>query len=297
MSSTEFHSVGKSFWPCTLSYEKPLKRSKEPYVSHTVGQTKPNLQPSQTSGRSYIQRVKELSLHFPHLQNCLMPSRFSHQKYSVFDYENHVLLNTRVHETDSTQPYDPQKSHTAFQNLVKDCVPSNLTHRVLVVEGLSSNLIELLGSELGIAPEFFEQHLINSGWQNGEYNDCEASSWNTRTLTRPFTSIKWLRSGISNFPRQLSAQTQRELLQPSGRLSWDESVVVTNGNKGLSLWEIRHEVTPAENIFRPSWQVKTRECGKESLEAQPVIWEERATFCVKQEAQHKIGMYLSCLFQ
>ena len=286
MSITETHCVEKHFWPRPSSYRNPSKRPKESIVPRQINS---DSRASQPDRRPYVQRIQELAFCFPHLQKCLVSSRFSHQKYSVFDYYHHTLLSTRSQVTDRSRPCSTPESRTTFQHLAKDEVPSNLTHRVILVESLSTDLIELLGSELGVVPEFFEQHLINSGWQNGKDNDCEASSWNTRTLNRPYTSIRWLRSGVSNYPRKLTTQSRSNFLQPGGRLSWEENVLVTNREKSLTLCEIRHEATPAENILRPSWQIETDEGSEETSDPQPVLWEERASICVRQEANYQVG--------
>ena len=283
-------SESNSFALSSLSTGTKLDGSRNSPSSCASRQTGLGDELLEASHNQYIERLKELSVYYPHLKNSLAPSRSPHHKYTVIDYHDQVLLTTRSYVSRRAQSHSAAKSRAVFHDLVRGNVSTNLTHRVIVVEGLSTQVIEILGSELEIAPELFEQHLINSGWQDGDYQDCEASTWNTRVMKRPYTSIRWLRPGTSNSPNPLSARIQRDLLQPPGRLSWDESILAPDCNDGLTRYDVRHEVTAATNIIRPSWDLKTYASDKVSSPSQPVVWEERATIWVKQEAQYQISV-------
>lgn len=54
-------------------------------------------------------------------------------------------------------------------------------------------MIFLLGGALQMSPEFFEEHLINSGWSGSDYGDLEADTWNTRGTNKDYASIGWYR--------------------------------------------------------------------------------------------------------
>ena len=286
-----FVSIPKlaSFAPFHSSAQELLQSSRKPPAHDAAKQTESCLESSKSSCKHYIHRTRELSKYFPHLKNCSAPSRFNHQKYTVFDYQDQVLLTTKSHVTD--QSLSTEESCAIFRNLVKENAPANLTQRVIIVEDLSTQLIGILGSELKIAPEFFEQHLINSGWQDGNYQDCEASTWNTRAVKKPYTCVRWLRPGTFSSPSSLRAQPQCDLLQHSGQLSWNESLVAHGCTKGSAGYEVRHEVTPAVNIIRSRWDLRTHETGKEPSLSMPVLWEERASLWINVEDNVQIGVY------
>ncbi|KAJ6108246.1 Mg2+ transporter protein CorA-like/Zinc transport protein ZntB [Penicillium sp. IBT 18751x] len=68
------------------------------------------------------------------------------------------------------------------------------TERLLIlVEDLSERVIHKLGEEFGINPEFFEEHLVNSGYSGANYEQTPAKLWKTASFEKSYISIKWYR--------------------------------------------------------------------------------------------------------
>ena len=244
LSESAFSSTGTSL--------VELRQSLRGKASHKLSQAFE----SQTSGYgSYLQGVKHLSTRYPHLKNCMTASRSNRHKYTIYDYEDLTLLKKTSHVSSQYNSLGPEDCHSTFRKLVTEYIPASLSRRLIVVEDLSTDLIETLGSELKVTPEFFEEHLINSGWCNGKYQDQDASSWSTRGMRKPYTSVRWLRPATLAISR-LSAQHKNDLLKARGRLIWDESLPYPCSAESMARMDVRHEISPSVNIMRPSWNLK-----------------------------------------
>ncbi len=89
--------------------------------------------------------------------------------------------------------FDGLEDGPAFQHKVLGNIPADVRLRMVLVEDLSEKTLSLLGGALHMSPEFFEEHLINSGWSAAGYGDVEADTWNTRGAIKDYTSISWYR--------------------------------------------------------------------------------------------------------
>ena len=78
MSDTQVYSVKNLFWLGPNFYEKPSNGSNAPCISCTVGQSKSDSRHHESNCRPHLECIKELSVHFPHLQKCLIPSCFGY---------------------------------------------------------------------------------------------------------------------------------------------------------------------------------------------------------------------------
>lgn len=74
-------------------------------------------------------------------------------------------------------------------------VPSNVATRLIVIEDLSSAVIEILGSALEIRPEVFEAHLRNSGYERTRSTDVSNQSrmWKRFDSSQLYDSLTWFR--------------------------------------------------------------------------------------------------------
>lgn len=210
--------------------------------------------------RDIILRAAEV---FDHLKNGRILNQVIHEGTNVkyIDYTD-TSVSAPVHIDDSND----------IVNLV-DNIPAGISQRLFMVEDLSWNTIECLGTHLGISPEFFEEHLLNSGYGKAQYDDEPSSSWVTSGMKKSHVSLKWYRPAWRLATAPFSKLDLEDLLNHEvGRLEY------TLGKSGhVSVCETE------SNIFRSEWELWTdprttsrvkRLCG----------WEERASIWSKTTA-------------
>ena len=222
----------------------------------------------------YSREIYRLQSYMPHLKNVGSNPRAHNidiAELECWDYSHPGSLTSR---SSYSVRSDTRSSKVEFMRQVVDEIPSNVTLRLLVAEDLSQRSIRILGGCLGINPEFFEEHLLNSGWRNN-YADSESDSWNTRDLTKDYASIKWYRPILGRTPRPNLHQTQDARLDSSETPElWSE---VNPRNRYV--W---HHTNPLVHILRRPWEV---ELGPGSFSA----WEERATVFRKLVGPCEVG--------
>lgn len=114
---------------------------------------------------TYLQRVSLLRPYFPHLRNVLRRSRekcFGH--VNCYDYAQGSLKTSRTFREDGTAAFLLDDAGQHLRHTLSSGQDANVETRFLLVTDLSSELIEILGSCLSIDPGFFEEHLLNAGW-------------------------------------------------------------------------------------------------------------------------------------
>ncbi|KAI4108354.1 MAG: hypothetical protein LQ339_002255, partial [Xanthoria mediterranea] len=118
----------------------------------------------------YWKDIQEVQEECPHLTNVGKQSR-AHDRahFESLDYNSGNLIATKTHLLGSTASRAAEDFTAA---ILKD-VPANTDTRLLVVEDLSSRLINVLHTCLGVSLEFFEEHLLNAGWHSNEDYDVE----------------------------------------------------------------------------------------------------------------------------
>ena len=243
--------------------------------------------PSKSVVTTYRETVKRLSKHLPHLNSTLRPTRFRTAKLTTYDYFNNRLISDP-----SNVNIDLRSTSDDISNRLKRSLketPDEVNLRLIVVEDLSPELIEILGSVFGMSPEFFEEHLLNSGWQNGEDQDGGADLWNTRSMKKDYVSVRWYRPGLQTSPRLSSVDDRISLLGQSS-LEWTEIVAVERANGNLIKRGVHHTVKPATNILRRAWNLKTKPPEIDSTLGS-VAWEERATLWSKTVEDCLFGVW------
>ncbi|KAJ5088596.1 Mg2+ transporter protein CorA-like/Zinc transport protein ZntB [Penicillium angulare] len=132
----------------------------------------------------------------------------------------------------------------------------DVRQRLIAVEDLSKRTIDGLGIRYRINPEFFEEHLLNSGYSGAHFNQPSSKTWSTSSLQKSYVCMKWFRP-VWRTPTYFSNRDLTDLLK-------DKTEHLT-----------RHGAftTRAEtNIFRSEWELWTnpakttrvnRECGWE----------------------------------
>lgn len=162
----------------------------------------------------------------------------------------------------------------------------NVRLRLIVANDLSTTLIDCLGSLFSISPEVYEEHLVNSGWQNGMYNDQEPVTWITQDMKKSHTSVKWYRPVKRTMQRPYSTRDLQRLLDSSAlHFHWTEAVSSGFGKPNDS---VEHDINPATNILRRDWKMQTDAQAK-PLRGSFTMWEERATVWSKQCGGYRVG--------
>ncbi|KAI9662327.1 MAG: hypothetical protein M1821_008494 [Bathelium mastoideum] len=156
-----------------------------------------------------------------------------------------------------------------FRQAVLEGISSSTYLRLALVEDLSPDLMEVIGSVMDVSPEFFEEHLRNAGYQNDEDKDS-SGTWSIDASPKGYASLNWFRPvlptiRLANFRSSLIAGKGRQASCPyqCGRM---------------------HPVELTTNIFRRNWDLSSEPNvqSARSQKAFPTAWEEKMTFCTKQ---------------
>jgi hypothetical protein len=159
--------------------------------------------------------------------------------------------------------------------------PRDLKTRFIIVEDLSMQTINTLGSMFRPSPEFFAEHLLNSGYSGASYNERPAQTWRTSHLVKSYASMKWQRPVI-RLPVAPFSPHELEIL-----LNLKESRLIHK--KDDAEGEVLYEVEP--NIFRAEWELWTDPATTTRMK-RLCAWEERVSIWVGEapEGQCKISM-------
>ncbi|KAJ5149682.1 Mg2+ transporter protein CorA-like/Zinc transport protein ZntB [Penicillium atrosanguineum] len=133
-----------------------------------------------------------------HIRNGNVFATSRHEKASLiyYDYDDQGLLIWSVKDT---RRMPSLRDFTDTGKLL------------ILVEDLSERVIHKLGEEFGINPEFFEEHLLNSGYSGANYEQQPAKMWNTASLEKSYVSMKWFRP-VWRAPTYFSSRDLSDLL-------------------------------------------------------------------------------------
>lgn len=127
-------------------------------------------------------------------------------------------------------------------------ITEGLKSRVFIVEDLSKSTIHSLGAAFGVTPEFFEEHLLNSGYDGAQYDDLSSRSWKTAGLAKSYVSIQWFRP-IYRQPPIFSHRDKEKLLDGES-----DGLECVSGNSTITL-------KAETNIFRSEWDLRIDPMG------------------------------------
>ena len=241
--------------------------------------------------KSYASTIEALRLHLPHLNNIHNSSRCENVVVTCYDYSDQELISVKIfaeieRRIDGGASEVQTDEGVSLQQHLVEAPSENVRLRLVVANDLSTKLIECLGSLFSISPEVYEEHLVNSGWQNGVYDDQEPVTWVTRDMKKSHTSVKWYRPVKRTMQRLYSTKNRRRLLDPSAlRFRWTETVHKKSSKSDDS---VEHSLDPATSILRRDWDMKTdteTSTGVESF----AMWEEKATAWSKQCGGYRVG--------
>ena len=249
-----------------------------------------HLHPPEPEATTYRQSVEKLSKHLPHLKNMFGRERFHTVKLTCYDYRSSQVASDCLEFKLGSKIMTEDAFNQVLRSLKE--TPNGVNCRFIVAEDVSPELIELLGSAFGMNPEFFGEHLLNSGWRSGYYTDGGANSWNTRGLRKDYTSVRWYRPSLESFPGASSVNDRVKLLGPQSS-KWTETVSIDQGTDDFTNLGTHHRALPLTNILRRDWNLKA-ESSQQSSTLGPVAWEERATVWSKSMQDCLYGMSILC---
>lgn len=152
---------------------------------------------------------------------------------------------------------------------LKTGLPADLVTRSILVEDLSDQLIEALGSTFSLDPDVFAEHLARAAHYKDDHDDVSIQPPVDLTIRPIHASLKWFR------PRKHNPKLSEWLEQPAMLLDEREFVSRLDHKakieRGIS-WldrarETLHLVTPDTNIFRRSWDLSEASIALEDFAA------------------------------
>ena len=235
--------------------------------------------------RSFALTTKALSLHLPHLHNTNYSSRLDDVGVTCYDYSERALATVEAFSVVQPSKQLQNVEGVSLREYIGR-VPLKTVHlRLIVAQDLSTDLIECLGTSFSISPEMFEEHLVNAGWQNGDYNDQQPETWITRDMKKSHMSIKWYRPVKRVLQRPYSTNDRQRFLDPRAQpFRWTENVADARGKPH----GVQHESRPTTNILRQDWDIKTDADADVSV-GSFAAWEERATVWAKECDGYRVG--------
>ncbi|KAJ5822698.1 Mg2+ transporter protein CorA-like/Zinc transport protein ZntB [Penicillium robsamsonii] len=216
------------------------------FTPHTIEETRPP---------PYKKTIKNAGKVLDHIKNGSVgkPSRHAKTSITYYDYRDGLI-------SDPTHIYD-SATIAALRH-----VPEDVQQRLILVEDLSNPMIDILGENFSINPEFFEEHLLNSGYAGGKYDSPPARNWSTSSFEKSYRSFRWIRP-VYRLPTYFSSPDLEDLLLEDSVTHFTRKKSVTTGI--------------LTNIFRLEWGLWTdpattsmmkRVCG---LEERVSIWKKK----------------------
>lgn len=221
----------------------------------------------------YTARLRELSHQLPHIVNTPSASRNARINITILDYSGPIVCRTEVLDDEDPKRVD----YGPMREII--CARSTgpfVDTRLLIVEDLSRPAIDLLGSTLDLSPEFFEEHLHRSGYQDGTQDDPMPQTWSTNNMEKNYVSLKWYRP-VNRWNQEPNSLAQRELLLEANQLTGIDLIEFYNRGR-MTQVPLQYSIKPDTNIFRPEFSMATDPDGIIPKTA-PCSWEERATAC------------------
>lgn len=271
--------------------------------------------------RDYWQKIGPLTHFMPHLKAVCPPKgRHKHAgKITCVDYFSHgdsrVGITIDMSNVRSCSGRKPAIRQLKDLRTVKD---TSVRSRIILVEDLCSESIELLGTTFELDPEIFAEHLNRSGYDDEDYSETDAERWNTTHLEKDFVSMTWCRPLYQNPQLTEWLRAPRKLLnknldRPDGMSSvtWRDPIFTAAGKRNRLA--SKHRLRVDNNIFRRNWSLSA---GTAGLNGQlrlterrskmplselrptlvPTAWQERASFCrIREDPDIPIGKRSECL--
>jgi hypothetical protein len=235
--------------------------------------------------RTYLQTVTEIARQLPYLgivasDDCRDQNAGS---MLVFDYDTQESLIYRTYRG-RTLPNGALWGDMPPDYYIRDVpnirnVPPNVATRLIVLEDLSSAVIEILGSALGIRPEAFEAHLRNSGYERTRSTDVsnQSRTWKRFDSSQLYDSLTWFRPVLPTL--SISDGKYKDIwADRNPRLP----CLYPNCTRE------NHKVATKRNVLRNRFTFSILN-GTENPEHFPIGWEERITIWRRKIGHCRFG--------
>lgn len=233
-----------------------------------------------------MELVQSLRNHLPHLKNIFHEGRAKPVKLECYEYTERNLFSHKTFCSMESSKF-LSEDNDSLSHYLENGPPNLVQLQLLVATDLSTPLMNCLGSSLGISPETFEEHLLNSGWRDGRYDDSESNTWITRNMTKDYTSLKWYRPVKRRLPSEFDRNREQLL---SDEAEGIEKMKSTRNAAGKSTKNIL-KINPSTNILRREWDLSIDLRDRSSVGIS--VWEERATVWTRQYETCRTGMSYS----
>lgn len=232
---------------------------------------------------SYFEMIEILKGHMPHLTNmrsldCRNPNG---GKLSCWDMPRHGRRPVLVGEAG---PQDWSAGGGIVMHDILQYPTDDVRIRTIIIEDLSRDLIECVGNALRLNPEFFEEHLSQSGYQGDECLGTSPKQWSTSTTAKDYVSLKWHRPVHRNAMKPLTSMDRKALLDlNNGIMEWTSNSIDMLGEtieEHIDTSEaIDHTLIAENNIIRECWPLITDPEKLLPTDGSPVAsaWTERAS--------------------
>ena len=235
--------------------------------------------------KSYASTINILSSHLPHLKNVPRGSLRENVDVTCYDYVDDALASVKAFTQIRGDSEIRTTEGMSLGQYLGDTLSENLQLRLVVASDLSTALIDCLGTLFSLSPEVYEEHLVNSGWRSGTYDDEDPETWVTRDMKKSHMSIKWYRPVKRILQQPYSSAERKEFLTSvTLPFSWTEAVPDEHGKPH----GVKHQSRPEINILRQDWDFSTDAEAASSV-GSFAAWEERATIWSEQNGNFRIG--------
>ncbi|KAF2670541.1 hypothetical protein BT63DRAFT_454730 [Microthyrium microscopicum] len=244
-------------------------------ISISTGEIpQPDNENPQPDNEKTVNRLDLLSNVMPHLYNLRQTPRNKNSGRGI-SFELQATFNDESGD---------QKKSKVTGSKAGDGISPVIQSQVLIFSDINQGIIENLIRTSNINPEFVEAHLYQAGYSQSYENDQSPKTWNTRSFTKSFASIKWLRP-VTRFRVDMVDIVNRNVLIED---------VITSKRKsraGIIDSETTETIRLRTNIFRNEFllesnpdRVNTTASSAEG--GYPVAWQERISINVIHRPDH-----------
>ncbi|SMQ48934.1 unnamed protein product [Zymoseptoria tritici ST99CH_3D7] len=182
------------------------------------------------------------------LLDCLPHLRMFSKKSARHKNKGMVTCVDYLHGHDSPRVHDAVKPGKEFLDALrtmKHVTDPDVMTRFILVEDLSAEVINRVGSILEVDPELFAEHLHRSGYGTMDYAEPLPNNW----MPKSCVSLKWYRPEIE----RKSSHVRK---MAPGSIVWSDNAYDRNGRANFG--GRHHQAVISTNVFRRSWTLSTR---------------------------------------
>lgn len=156
-----------------------------------------------------------------------------------------------------------------FQSRLR-AVANDCIQRLVLIEDLTPDLIDLLGATFDVPPHVFEEHLDRSGYRKASEQRRDAKAWQTLSSAQGYSSVMWYRPALPLIPMTPRFRTKIiKDTKPEVQCPFDECPIANHYlplAATANIWRHQLDLCPEPGVYH-----------KGSETEYPVGWEEKAT--------------------